>query len=83
MWAPRGFGDLEISAFCFQVAGKHWKLFQGFEEQPHSSGDLGSPAKSKKMNLKKNHLKGKAYISFDFIFKNVLSISMIVIDQTQ
>ena len=22
MWAPRGLGDLEIRAICFQVAGK-------------------------------------------------------------
>ena len=35
-------------------------------EQPHSSGDLGNPAESKN-ELKKSHLKGKAYISFDFL----------------
>ena len=39
MWAPRGFGDLEIRAI-FQVAGKNWYLF-------HRSRDLGSPTESK------------------------------------
>ena len=62
---PRGLGDLEIRALCFQVAGKHWLLFSGIWEQPHSSGDLGSPEESN-MNFK-SHLKGKAYVSFYFL----------------
>ena len=40
--------------------------FQGSGEQAHSLGDLGSPAKK----FKKNHLKGKAFISFDFLKKS-------------
>ena len=53
-------------------------------EQPHSSGDFGSPAESKKNEFKKAHLKGKAYISFDFFSNKVPFLSMVeVIDQTQ
>ena len=46
MLASGGLGDLEIMAICFQVSTGNY--VQGSVEQPHSSGDLGSPAESKK-----------------------------------
>ena len=46
--------------------GSTCNYFQGFGEQAHSFGDLGRTAK----NLKKSHLKGKAFISFDFFQQN-------------
>ena len=52
---------------CFQVAGKlgsSCDYIQGFWEQPHSSGDLGSHAESK--NEYKNLTFKKAYVSFEF-----------------
>ena len=49
--------------FTFRELGSTCNYFQGFGEQAHSFGDLGSPAKNSK---KKSHLKGKAFISFDF-----------------
>ena len=52
--APRGFGDL----------GRMAIYFQAFGEQVHSFGDLGIPAKK----VTKSHLKGKAFILFDFFF---------------
>ena len=48
--------------FIFRELGRTGNYFQGFGEQAHSFGDLGSPTKSKK----KSHLKAKAFISFDF-----------------
>ena len=63
--APRGFGDLGRMAVYFQGAGSTGNYFQGFWEQAHSFGDLGSHAKK----LKKSHLKGKAFIWFDFFFQ--------------
>ena len=47
--------------FIFRELGSTGNYFQGFGEQAHSFGDLGSPAK-------KSHLKGKACISFFFFF---------------
>ena len=47
--------------------GSIGNYFQGFWEQAHSFGDLGSPAKKVKQ---KSHLKGKAFISFDFFKKH-------------
>ena len=44
--------------------------FQGIGEQAHSFGDLGSPAKK----LKTSHLRGKAFILFDF-FQKISSAS--------
>ena len=49
-------------AINFQGAGEHWQLFQEFGEQTHSFWIWGALQKSKK----KTHLKGKAFISFDF-----------------
>ena len=46
---------MELGSIC--------NYFQGFGEQAHSFGDLGSPAKSKKY-----HLKGNAFISFIYFF---------------
>ena len=55
--------------FIFRELGSTGNYFQGFGEQVHSFGDLGSPAKK----LKKSHLKGKAFILFDFFKKNSLA----------
>ena len=43
--------------------GSTGNYFQGFGEQAHSFGDLGSPAKS--------NLKGNSFILFDFLKKNL------------
>ena len=51
----------------FRELGSTGNYFQGFGEQVHSFGDLGSPANK----LKKSHLKGKAFILFD-LFKKIL-----------
>ena len=51
--------------FIFRELGSTGNYFQGFGEQAHSFEDLGSPAKK----FKKSHLKGKAFISFDFLKK--------------
>ena len=51
--------------FIFRELGSTGNYFQGFVEQAHSFGDLGSPAK----NTNTPHLKGKAFIWFDFFFK--------------
>ena len=53
-------------AIYFQGAGSTGNYFQGFWEQAHSFGDLGSPAKKGK-----NSTVGKAFISFDFFKKNL------------
>ena len=42
----------------FQGAGSIGNYFQGFWEQAHSFGDLGSPAKK----YKKSRLKGKTFV---------------------
>ena len=45
-WAPMGFGDLGRMVIYFQRdLGSTGNYFQGFGEQAHSLGDLGSPAK--------------------------------------
>ena len=51
--------------FIFRELRSTDNYFQGFGEQANSFGDLGSPAKK----YKKSHLKGKAFISFDFLKK--------------
>ena len=51
--------------FIFRELGSTGNYFQGFGEQAHSFRDLGSPAKKEK----KSHIKGKAFISFDFFLK--------------
>ena len=43
--APRSFGVLVRMAIYFQGAGSIGNYLQGFGEQAHSFGDLGSPAK--------------------------------------
>ena len=54
-------------AIFFRELGSTGNYFQGFGEQVHSFGDLGSPAKK----IKKSYLKGKAFILFDFFKKNL------------
>ena len=54
--------------FIFRELGSTGNYFQGFGEQAHSFGDLGSPAKKLKKNLT---LKEKP--SFDF-FKKILRL---------
>ena len=49
--APRGLGDLGRMAIYFHGAGGTGNYFQGFGEQAHNLGDLGSPAKKYKKNL--------------------------------
>ena len=51
--------------FIFREQGGTGNYFQGFREQAHSFGDLEIPAKK----FKKSHLKGKAFILFDFLKK--------------
>ena len=53
--------------FIFRELRSTDNYFQGFGEQANSFGDLGSPAKK----YKKSHLKGKAFISFDFLIKKI------------
>ena len=53
--------------FIFRELGSTGNYFQGFGEQVHSFENLGSPAKK----LKKSHLKGKAFILFDFFQKKI------------
>ena len=43
--APRDLGDPGRMAFFFGKLGSIGNYFQGFGEQAHSFGDLGSPAK--------------------------------------
>ena len=43
-WTTMVLGDLGRMAFYFQGAGSTGNYFQGFCEQAHSFGDLGSPA---------------------------------------
>ena len=45
---PRGLGDLGEGIFIFRELRSTGNYFQGFSEQAHSFGDLGSPPKSKK-----------------------------------
>ena len=52
--------------FIFRELESTGNYFEGFGEQAHSVGDLGSPAKSKKINLKNLTLKEKT--SFRLIF---------------
>ena len=63
--APRVLGILGEWLFIFRELGSTGHYFQGFGEQAHSFGDLGSPAKM----LKKSHHKGKP--SFCLIFKQI------------
>ena len=55
-----GFGDLGRMAIYFQGAGEHWLLFSGIWEACSQFQDLGLK------KTKQSHLKGKAFISFDF-----------------
>ena len=68
-WGPQGFwwGVWRECLFIFRDLGSTGNYFQGSGEQAHSFGDLGSPA----IKLKKSHLKGKAFISFDFLRKKI------------
>ena len=61
MGPPGAFGIWGEWLFIFRELGSTGNYFQGFWEQAHSFGDLGSLAKSKK-----NHLKEKPFIFFDF-----------------
>ena len=45
VWAPRSFGTWGEWLFIFRELGSLGNYFQGFREQPHSFGDLGSFAK--------------------------------------
>ena len=56
--------------FILRDLGSNGNYFQGFGEQAHSFGDLGSP--TEKFFLK-SHLKGKAFITFDFFSKSSAS----------
>ena len=42
---PMGFGDLGEWLFIFRELGSTGNYFQGFGQQAHSFGDLGSPVK--------------------------------------
>ena len=47
--APRIFRDLgRMAFFIFRELGSTGNYFRGAEEQAHSFGDLGSPAKKQK-----------------------------------
>ena len=63
--APWGFGErmVEEWLFIFRELWSTGNYFQGFWEQAHSFGDLGSPAKSKKISPLR-----KSLHSFDFFF---------------
>ena len=66
---PRGLGDLGRRVIYFQGA---LVVFQGSGEQAHNFRDLGSPAKSKKINLKNPTLKEKppfCLIKKNFVFR--------------
>ena len=54
MGGPRGFGDLgRITIYVCRELGSTGNYFQGFGEEVHSFGDLGSPyKKAKKLTLK-------------------------------
>ena len=65
----------ENGFFIFWELWSTGDYFPGFGEQAHSFGDLGSPAKKFKKKLK-THLKGKAFILFDFFLKkNIFGFS--------
>ena len=63
IWPPGVLGIWGEWLFIFRELGSTGNYFQEIGEQAHSFGDLRSPAKSKK----KSHLKGKAFILFDFL----------------
>ena len=56
MWGPRGLGDLGRMAIYIREQGSTCNYFQGFGEQAHSLGNLGSLAKKvlKNLTLKEN-----------------------------
>ena len=73
MWGPGGFGDMGRRDIFFRELGSTINYFQGFGEQAHSFGDLGSPAKKVKHEFKNFTLKEKP--SFRLIFLNSFSAS--------
>ena len=54
--------------FIFRELGSTGYYFEGFGQQAHYFGDLGSHAKKVKI---KSYLKGKAFISFDLFLKKI------------
>ena len=54
--------------FIFRGLGSTGNYFQAFGEQVHSFWGFRDPCKK----VKKSHLKGKAFILFDFFFKKIL-----------
>ena len=46
---PMGFGDLGRMTIYFRELGSTGNYFQGFGQQAHSFGDLGSPAQKKEI----------------------------------
>ena len=65
--APGVWGIWREWLLIFRELGSTGNYFQGFGEQAHSLGNLGSPAKK----YKKSHLKRKAFILFDFFKKKI------------
>ena len=65
--APGVWGIWGEGIFIFREPGSTGYYFQGFEEQAHSFGDLGRPAKNLKNKFKNLTLKKHTFISFDLL----------------
>ena len=61
---PSSFGDLDLRAICFQVAGKHWKLFSGNLGRNLLVQEIKEAKQKVKLNVKHLTLKEKPIIYY-------------------